>query len=218
MKRNFLIFLLITSFITCSAGMLWATPVLNDNGSDGFEDIAGSPYAYYVNSGGFMFLGSKYSLNNDLGNAANLLAVQNAVINWLNDNTTYDTTDFILVNTTSGITVQYYNKITGVLEDSIDEDNSLSGIYTVNSGSQGIEFYAIKSQNDFAMYFEQPPETAGSWSTYDLLATHSGSDLSISHFTGYNGAGASAPEPATMLLLGTGLLGLAGFGRKKLKK
>jgi hypothetical protein len=32
------------------------------------------------------------------------------------------------------------------------------------------------------------------------------------------GSAHAAPEPATILLLGTGLFGLAGVGRKKIKK
>jgi len=39
----------------------------------------------------------------------------------------------------------------------------------------------------------------------------------ISHVSLY-GTGQSVPEPATMLLLGTGLIGLAGIGRKKFFK
>nr|WP_269755831.1 PEP-CTERM sorting domain-containing protein [Desulfogranum marinum] len=41
--------------------------------------------------------------------------------------------------------------------------------------------------------------------------------LEISHFSGFNPNNNAVPEPTTMLLFGTGLIGLTGIIRKKRK-
>jgi len=62
------------------------------------------------------------------------------------------------------------------------------------------------------------------WSAYLLLSgVYSGcwdydGTHDLSHLSVYGTPGEPVPEPATLLLLGSGLIGLAGIGRRKIKK
>ncbi len=211
------ILLLVAGLFFCSAGMLWALPILNDSG-DGVEDypsgyeqggfLEGERFAYYQNSGTFMFIGN-------YNNESNLSQVQADVISWLNINMpSYDTSTFTLVDSSADVTftgVDYYG-------DTEDLNASASGTYQVDTSVYpgGIEFYAVKASKYFAMYAQFGGEAYGSWSTYDLwLDKGVGTSLEISHYAGYNGNTAPVPEPATMFLLGSGLAGLAALKRKK---
>ena len=209
MKHRIMLLLLIVGFITFSVGMLWAYPVTNVS-NDGFEDYSGGDrFAYYVNTGEFMDV---YSGNNN-----NVGDVEYEIITWLNTYyPSYDTTDFTLVDTTSAVDVFFYD-----YDGNSSGGATASGTYQVDTSiySGGIEFYAVKAGDAYALYYEAGGEDYGSWSTFDLWAAgHPGNSLDISHFTGYNGSSAPVPEPATMLLLGSGLIGLAGLGRKKILK
>ena len=76
-----------------------------------------------------------------------------------------------------------------------------------------LSFYGVKSSTEWAMYYVDPALSSGKWSTVHLL-NQNDKPRKISHFGGV-AESSPVPEPATMLLFGTGLAGLAAVARRR---
>jgi hypothetical protein len=79
--------------------------------------------------------------------------------------------------------------------------------------------YAATGWNTYNYTFAAAGSGSIGFGVYNSLDTASDSQLYIDNVGGSNGNGTSpVPEPSTILLMGVGLLGLAGYSRKKFNK
>ena len=186
MKKYVSILMVLCGFLII-ASVSWATPVLN-TAHDGIEDLSnGNVYATYQNSGTLLFI------NSGNANPSDPTAVQTAL------------------RSIAG----YSNIVLTIAQEDVTGIGAASGTWTTSTDGTVISFYAVKAANAYALYLVDPADSSGSWSTYDLWKAGYGGNgaLTISHIVGYNPS--SVPEPSILILLGTGLIGILGVGRRK---
>lgn len=195
-----------------------ATPVYFDidknNSSVGFTS--------YQQGVSVKIFSKTYTIGNGSSLSVGLAAGLDEVQFTLNDNTTSDWFNF-LTFTASGTGIGSFD-IAASLAFESPIVGSANGVGEGGWGSVNL-FNVIKLSGGFLDWEDNTIGLTDSWGNAIVVEFEEGiaiqANTSVNlkaRITNYGGGTAPVPEPATMLLFGTGLLGLATVGRKKFRK